>query len=253
MARSNRWVAEPPKRSTPKPPPSAISDAVAQLQADWHALTFMDRAERVDVLLKARLSCRYVASLLNCSEALLRNYAIALQASPKDIHLARLGRIGLREIVRRARSGVQQPDPIIEPGEDCYNVAALDAQQGAAMILHWLKTEPARAYYAYAIIQQAIAVLDRPGSTARLRAVHLRPDPGVDELIEACRPEPTSEASNGSGPADTVDQLLSEISYYGFWLANYVFSLMVEPNVRREALNRALRQVPAPGRKPKLW
>lgn len=252
MARSNRWVAEPPKRSTPNPPPSSVSDAVAQLQADWHALTFVDRAERVDALLKARLSCRYVASLLNCSESLLRNYGIALQASPKDIHRARLGQIGLREIVRRARSGEQQPDSIIEDGEDCHDVTVLDAHQGAAVILDWLKAEPPRAYYAYAIIQQAIAVLDRSECAAQLRAVRLRPDCGMDELIEACRPEP-SEAPKTSGPPDTVDQLLNEISSYGFWLANYVFSLMVEPNVQREALNRALKQVPAPGRRPKLW
>lgn len=230
---------------------ASSSPAIAELQARWHTLQDLDRAYALLPIIESGESRRNLARALNCSESLLRHLLHTLHAAPEDRELARHGSISTNELVRRGRGRVQQTEPGTERALISSRIT--DAQQGAAIILDWLKAEPARAYYAYAIIQQAIAVLDRPVSTARLRDVRLRPDTGADELIEACRPVPSSEASNGSGPADTVDQLLGEISHYGFWLANYVFSLMVEPNVRREALNRALRQVPAPGRKAKLW
>jgi len=249
MARSNTWVAEPPRRSTRNPAPSSLSEVIAQLQADWHALQIVDRAEAIDELLKAKLSRRHIADVLNCSESLVRNYLSVLQASPNDIDLARNGEIGLREIVRRAKSGVQQTESCIEQG---YSGAVADPQQGAAVILDWLKAEPAREYYAYAVIQQAIAILDRPKSTARLLVVPLRPGAGINKLIEACRPNRPSEESDGCGQGDSVDQLLHQVSRYGFWLASYVFSLMGDAKICRETLNMALRQVPAPGRNPKL-
>src|SRR5579872_6349430 len=132
MARSNPWVAEPPRRSTRNPAPSSLSEVIAQLQADWHALQIVDRAEAIDELLKAKLSRRHIADVLNCSESLVRNYLSVLQASPNDIDLARNGEIGLREIVRRAKSGVQQTESCIEQG---YSGAVADPQQGAAVIL----------------------------------------------------------------------------------------------------------------------
>ena len=78
------------------------SQAIANLQAKWHILKDLDRAEAVLTIHKSGVSLRGLAKFLNCSHSLLRHLLRAFEASPEDLALARSGQITTHELARRS-------------------------------------------------------------------------------------------------------------------------------------------------------
>lgn len=81
-----------------------ISTTIADLQAQWHTLTDLDRAKAVCNIWWSGTPIHEIASHLNCSETLLRHLLTALQAPLADRELAQRGMISTNELVRRSRT-----------------------------------------------------------------------------------------------------------------------------------------------------
>jgi len=80
------------------------SFTVEELRTTWHALSDLDRADRVENIHENGFSLREIASYLNCSASLLSHLLQAAQAPFEDRALARQGLLSTRDLVRRARS-----------------------------------------------------------------------------------------------------------------------------------------------------
>jgi len=87
-----------------------LDPAVAGLRANWHLLRDFERAQAILPIVRAGMSRRHLAIVLNVSEGTIRNLLLILQADPDDLALFRRGDISQNEILRRVRGHGAVPE-----------------------------------------------------------------------------------------------------------------------------------------------
>lgn len=85
-----------------------VQALILQLQADWFALHYLDRARRIATIRRSGGSIRQIADGLHFSESNMRHLLWTLEAPVEYQELARHNPISIRELVRRAKAAIRQ-------------------------------------------------------------------------------------------------------------------------------------------------
>jgi len=203
-----------------------ISQAVADLQAQWHILPDLDRAETVFTINRSGVSLRRMAKALNCSEALLRHLLRALGASHEDLKLARCGEISTRELARRSLMTL--------PGRISIHREALEfeitktAIRGRETVRRWLVEQSLENPYGVQVTKEARWLLDKAEKSGKLPSGKAPLGLTTDEIIQQCRP-PVPKAQNAE-----------VVSWYARWLALWTYYAIPNARARQQTLELAL-------------
>jgi hypothetical protein len=222
-----------------------IFSAVADLQAEWHTLRDFERAEAILPIIRAGVSRRNLANALNTSEGTIRGLLSVLEADPVDQDLFRRGEISRNELLRRLRSGPpsrngsqQKPEQKTRK-HDSANACKHDPTNVCRLVLDWLREDPARSFNARHILGQASDEVAKAAKANKLPRDRAPIDMPADEIIRRCCPDP-----------DLFDL---DVNWYATWTGLWVFYLIPDPDLCRNALNEALNRVLAYERSPELW
>jgi hypothetical protein len=85
-----------------------VQALILQLQADWFALHYIDRARRIAAIRRSGGSIRQIADGLHFSESNMRRLLWTLEAPAEYQELARYNPISIRELVRRGEAAIRQ-------------------------------------------------------------------------------------------------------------------------------------------------
>lgn len=244
MARSNPWVAEPrrPAPSTLAPPPFSVAKAVAQLKTTWHTLPDFERAQAVLPIVRAGMSRRHLAAALNVSEGAIRNLLLILKAEPGDLDSFRRGEISQNELIRRVR-GTSTQRSVPEKNSELESAEAepeftTDPIEVCRLVLNWLAKDKQRADDAYLALTFARIRIREAVKRGRLPRRYLQMGVPVEEIIRSCRPN---------------QRHLLSCSWYAEWLLSWVFQLLPNPKLCRDALDMAWSRVRFRIDRPELW
>ena len=149
-----------------------VSAALAGLQKRWPELTSdVDKASAVYTVYCLKVSARVLAENLGCSATLIRNLLRVAKAPAADKFLARKGKIGTRELLRRSKVAAKLTE--------AKDLEALDkkrtklAQEGAKIIGKWLCAK----MDFFAVRRESLKRRDRffsaTSRAARSRSLHL--------------------------------------------------------------------------------
>jgi hypothetical protein len=214
-----------------------ISFAIADLQAKWHTLPDIERAQAILPIIRAGVSRRHLAHDLGISEGSIRILLQLLEADPIDLQLFRSGRISKNEVIRRVRgiSVRREPEPFViaRHGSPCpvpqavvvHHPRISVAAAGSEAILSWLRQDCVRHAYASEILEEAHAALIAAEEKGILPGNCAPSSMSAEEIIRRCRPN----------PAD-FDM---DVAWLGDWLAIWAFYLIPSASIRREAFNMA--------------
>jgi hypothetical protein len=245
MAHSNPCGTHPhvANPSNPCPLPSTTTQAISQLKTRWHILPDFERAQALLPIIRAGVSRRVMAEVLNINEGTVRNVLLILEAGEADLASFRHGAISRNELIRRVRGTSQQrpaPDDGCEHGptdlepELMRNPAAVSRE-----ILHWLAADQLRASSASLILRKALERLGRAAEAG----THSRRDDlaemSTEGIILSCCPAP--------------DRSMLPASWCAMWLVIWVFQLIPDSAGCREALNIALGRVRTLINRADLW
>jgi hypothetical protein len=201
--------------------------AIAILQAQWHSLQDLDRADAVLTIQQSGISLRGLAKLLNCSDWLLRHLLRAREASPEDLALARAGQISTNELARRSlaiRSG-----RISMHGEAFQFEITKTAIVGCETIRNWLAEQSLGNSYGVQVAREARRVLADAEMAGKLPSGKAPSGFTTDEIIRKCRtPEPTTQNAE-------------VISWYSRWLAIWTCFVIPNARAREQALDLAIK------------
>jgi lambda repressor-like predicted transcriptional regulator len=198
------------------------TQAITDLQAQWHTLQDLDRAEAVSTIHQAGVSFRHLAKALNCSESLLRHLLHAREASPVDLALARLGQISTWELARRSvairtgRASVTREDSEIEMA----NVA----KRGCSAIRGWLGEQNLDNPYGVQVTREACQLLVNAEKAGKLPCGQAPSGFTTDEIIRRCQ------------PAEPKTQNAEVVSWYARWLAIWTCYVIPNARVRQQTL-----------------
>jgi hypothetical protein len=241
MAFSNPRGAPPHSLSpsTPTPLPSSIAQAISQLKASWHVFPDFKRAQDVLAVIRAGVSRRELAKDLNVSEGTIRNHLLILEADETDLACLRQGTISRNELLRRVK-GTSTFGPATSR-EDTESELGLtvDPAEVCREILNWLAADQHRAFTASSILGLAVAQLKRMMATGNLSRRRDLAGASGEEIILSCRPDPNLHVHPGFWLAD--------------WTVNWVFHLIPDPQLCRDALEMALNRVRTSINRPDLW
>ena len=147
-----------------------------------------------------------------------------MEADPCDIELAHQGQISTNELSRRASKAMKRR--AAESSEAAQRKRAQMGSEGARTILKWLASDPATAFNAEQIIEEARFQSklseEFKGLPEDALPIHLT----QAEVIERLRPTPD------------VNEL--DIAFFAQWLALWTLHLFPSWAVRWTALDRAL-------------
>ena len=202
------------------------TQAVTDLQVQWHILQDLDRAEAVSSIHQAGVSLRRLAKALNCSDCLLRHLLHVRAASPEDLVLARQGQISTWELARRSVA-TRTTQASMSRGISVSEIANA-ATRGCGTIRAWLAEESLNNPYGVQVTKEAYRLVmnaERAGKLPR----GLAPS-GVmtGEITRRCRPaEPTTNNAE-------------VVSWYALWLALWTCYAIPNARVREQALKLVL-------------
>ncbi len=222
-----------------------LSTAIADLQAKWHTLPDFERARSVRPIIRAGVSRRNLANVLYTSEGMIRSLLSVLEADPADQDRFRRGEITRNELLRRLRAGAPSRNiPQQAPEEktrknDSPNVWKHGSASVCKLILGWLREDPARSFNARHILEQARREVTKAAERNKLPRDRAPIDMPAEEIIRRCRPDP-----------DLFDL---DVNWYAAWTGLWVFYLIPDPDLCRNALNEALNRVLICERSPELW
>jgi hypothetical protein len=198
------------------------TQAITDLQAQWHTLLDLDRAEAVSTIHQSGVSLRGLAKALNCSESLLRHLLHAREASPEDLLLFRQGQISTWELARRsveARKG-----RILVPQKVSESEMANAATRGCDTIRRWLVEQTLDNSYGLQVTKEARQLLANAENAGKLPRGQAPPALTTDEIIRR------------SKPAEPRTQNAEVVSWYARWLAIWVFYAIPDARVRHLSL-----------------
>jgi hypothetical protein len=202
------------------------SQAIADLQAQWHILQDLDRAEAVLTIHQAGVSLRRLAKALNCSEALLRHLLRAREASSEDLALARDGQISTSELARRSVA--------TRTGRTSMHLEALEfeitktAIIGSETVRAWLAEQSLDNPYGVQVTREARQLLASAEKLGKLPSGNVPYGLTTDEIIRRCRP-PEPETQNAE-----------VVSWYSRWLAIWASFAIPNARARQQALELAI-------------
>jgi hypothetical protein len=196
--------------------------AITDLQAQWHTLQDLDRAEAVSTIHLSGVSLRSLARALNCSDGLLRHLLHALEASPEDLALARQGQITTWETARRSmairtgRAPMHRDDSEIEMANAIAN--------GCAAIRGWLADQILNNPYGVRVTKEAHRLLVNAEKAGKLSCGQAPAGFTTDEIIRRCQPK------------EPKPQDAEVVSWFARWLAIWTFYVIPNARVRQQAL-----------------
>jgi lambda repressor-like predicted transcriptional regulator len=207
-------------------PVSSVS--ISDLQSKWHSLHDLDRASAVFAIHQGGTTLRELAKALNCSESLLRHLLAALQAPPEDRFLARQYKISINELVRRAKAaGIRRSSTLREARE---LGRAQAARQGSRKICDWLASENLQGGYGAQIVDDARRLFAQAEQTGKFPKDAAPPDMPTEQIIQRCR------------PAELMNDSITFIAWYAWWLVLWTFYAFTDSWVRDTALELALNE-----------
>jgi hypothetical protein len=203
------------------------SQAIADLQAQWHILKDLDRAEAISTIHQSGVSFRRLAKALNCSATLLRHLFHALEASPADLALARQGHITTWELVRRTaatRAGAASKHK--EVSEIEISNTAIEV---SVAIRHWLTDHSLDNPYGIQVVGEARQLLANAKKAGKLPPEKAPDGLTVDGIIRKFQPfEPEPENA-------------AAVSWYARWLAIWTSYAIPDAHARERALDLVIR------------
>ena len=203
-----------------------ISEAMADLQAQWHILLDLDRAEAVWKIHQSGVSFRPLAKALNCSEALLRHLLLARDAAPEELELARLGQISTWELARRsAAKRAARPSVHLEVSEFEMTKAAII---GCETVRRWFGEQSLENSYGVQVIGDARLLLANAEKARKLPPGKAPNGLTNDEIIRRCQ------------PVELKTHNAEVISWYARWLAIWAFYAIPNAHAREQALDLAM-------------
>lgn len=215
---SNRQLFPSGARTEPPPMISPIP-AITDLHIQWHILLDLDRAEAVSTIHQAGVSLRSLAKALNCSDGLLRHLLHALQASPEDLALARLGNISTWELARRSvanRKGLG-----LTPPEASASEIEESSIRWHNTVRNWFREQSLSDPYALQVAKEAHCLLLNAEQAGRL------PRGRVPSCL------PTNEIIRRWHPADQMPRNADFVSWFGRWLAIWSYNAIPDSCVRK--------------------
>jgi hypothetical protein len=203
-----------------------ISEAIADLQAQWHILLDLDRAEAVLNIHQSGVSLRRLAKALNCSEALLRHLLLARDASPEELVLARQGQISTWELARRS-AAKRAARPSVHPEISEFEMTNA-AIMGCETVRRWFAEQSLDNSYGVQVIRDARLLLANAEKARKLPPGKAPNGLTHDEIIRQCQPvEPKTHNAE-------------VISWYARWLAIWAFYAIPNARAREQALDLAM-------------
>jgi len=191
---------------------------ITELQLQWAILQDLDRAEAVATIHQVGVSLRRRANSLNCSESLLGNLLHALEASPGDLALARLGKISTWELARR--SVVNRKGLALMPPEASASEIAQAAIIGYDTIRDWLAEQSLDNPYDFQVSKEAHRLLADADRVGKLPCGCMPSGMTTDEVIRRCQ------------PAEPISKNAEFVSWFARWLASWSYYAIPDSCIR---------------------
>ncbi len=215
-----------------------LSQAIADLKANWPNLLDVDRAEAITPILEHGKSGRGLAAELECPESLLRHIQPLARATPTEKQQSRAGQISTnklsRAIVQREQAVKAQLLTEAHVGESAKTPA-----EGCVEILSFVQNWVAPSYarpVAIRIVEQA-GYLDQA-----LRDANRIPQLQVPSHWSA--EQTASHLRHVSAPSQ--DDSFADMNSHAAWLVRFVVARIPDSEVRAKAYDVALQRLKKP-------
>lgn len=184
--------------------------SVDGLKCDWDQMHPLDRAKAIVSIRRSGISIRQIAKQVGRSEATLRHLLKTLLAPVQDLDLAR--QAALREA-------------------GCQKDREQQALAGSRLICDWLWQHLFSGPSGAQIVEEARRLLIEAYYDGTLPTIDLPDHPVTPAIIiERCKPK------------EPLDDSGTDIGWYGKWFARWVVFAFSDPEVRDDALDKALQQ-----------